>query len=409
MKKFKRIFSLIIVSVMLIANFTVVGYAKDSDNNESGTLNVISYDLQSIRTSILESVFGVVNVTEIGSIINALGFEIVGVQEAFDVKWDDYPIGVEVPDYHDVFTSVMTNYADVLEEADEDDVIGGVIDSILGTEPAVVERHQTVTGGDGLSIYSKYPIFNSDRQKWNVCDNKLYDGTYRPYQTGFVVTTIELAEGYFLDIYNVSADEHVNSVSQRQAQFEQLANYIKKHSKYNSELGVYQHAVIVLGNLNASICTEESVYSNDGIVANLIINAGLNDAWAVSNIASINEGADSIEEYFNYALSTELTFDQAYGHYDSVERILYADGNGIDLSLNTFNYVDILGVLGDSLSDHKAAVAEISFEIVDKSFEYGNESNDKVLDEEDSWLIRFLNSIANVFKAIGYFFQNLFK
>ena len=409
MSKVKRIFSLLIAFVLILASFSVVGFAQEAENQERGTLNVISYDLQSIRASVLESVFGIVNVTEIGTILNSLGFEIVGVQEAFDVKWEDYPIGVEVPDYHDVFTSVMTNYADITEEKDEDDVIGGLIDSIFGTTPEVIERHQTVSGGDGLAIYSKYAIYNSDRQTWKIAENRHYDGSYRPYQTGFVVTTIELADGYFLDIYNVSTDEYSGSVAQRQAQFEQLADYIMKHSIYDAELGVYDHAVIVLGNLNASLCTEETIYENNGIVANLIENAGLNDAWAVYGIDGIEEAPVTYEGYYDYVLNTELTFDQSYGHYDSVERILYADGNGIDLTLNNFNYVDMLGMFGTSLSDHKAAVADITFEIVDKTFEYGNESNDKNLDQEDSWLIRFLNSIANVFKAIGYFFQNLFN
>lgn len=409
MRNLKKILSVLLVSVMLIANICIVSFADDSAIGESGTLNVISYDLQSIRSTLDESLFAAINVTEIGSIINALNYDIVATQEDFDVKWEDYPIGVDVPEYHEMFVASMTNYANIVEETDSEDIIGGVVDSILGTEPAVLERHQTVSGGDGLAIYSKYALYNSDRQTWKVADNKLYDGSYRPYQTGFVVTSIELAEGYFLDIYNVSADEYEGSVANRQAQFKQLANYIKKHSVYDAELGVYEHAVIVLGNLNAGINEEDTTYNYNGLVANLLEGIGLNDAWAVTTIDGIEENPESYEVYYDYALRTELTFDQAYGHYDSVERILYADGNGIDLTLNSFDYADIKGLLSTSLSDHCAAVANISFEIVEKTYEYGNENYDKNVDTEESWLIRFLNSIANIFKAIGYFFQNLFR
>ena len=414
MRNFKKILSVLVAVIMAFSSLAVATYAETAEIGDSGSLNVMSYDLQSYR-AIDDVLFSITDVMEAGAIINALKYDIVAVQEDFDVKWNDYPIGVDVPDYHGFFVTSMTNYADVLEDKSEDNVIGGiidgVIDSVLEKEPAVLERHQTITGGDGLGIYSTYSIFNTDRQKWNVSEHRQADGSPQLYDTGFAVTTIKLAEGYYLDIYNVSADEYNNedAIEARKAQFEQLADYIKKHSIYDEELGVYDHAVIVLGNLNAGLCEEESTYGYNGIISTLIEGAGLNDAWAVSNISDIAEDPDTYDAYYNYAENTELTYEQSFGHYDSAEKILYADGNGIDLSLNSFNYAVVKGAAGTSLSDHSAAIAQISYEIVEKSFDYGNEKDDETPDTEETWLVRFLNSIANIFKAIGYFFQSLFN
>lgn len=407
----------VVLSVIMVASCAVIGVSASGEDaiGAKGTLDVISFDLNSIRTTdVIDAALGHADVALIGSALNAMKYDVVATQEDFDIKWEDYPIGVEVPDYHDSFVLSMKNYADVTEEVDMES-IGGVVDSILGTEPEVLERHQTVSGGDGLGIYSLYAVYNTYRQKWEKSDHRLDDGTALLYDTGFVVTTIEITEGYFVDIYNVSADEHETSVAARQSQYAQLAKFIKQYSKYDSELGVYEHAVIVLGNLNAPICQEDTVYANNGIIANLIEGAALNDAWAVNTIDSIEEDPETYDCYHEYAANTELTRDQAFGHYDSVEKILYADGNGIDLSCSNFNYFEIIGnleVLGmesGALSDHKAATAQINFEIVEKTYDYGNESDDKNVDTEESWLVRFLNSIANIIKAIGYFFQNLFK
>lgn len=407
----------VVLSLIIAGTCLSIGVSASGEEEigKAGTLDVISYDLNSIRlTDVIDAALGLVDVATIGTVLNGLKYDVVATQEDFDIRWEDYPIGVDVPEYHEMFASTMTNYSNITEEVDEES-IGGVIDSILGNEPEVIERHQTLSGGDGLGIYSTYAIYNTYRQKWTMSDHILDDGTPLLYDTGFVVTTIEIADGYFIDIYNVSTDEYSTSVAARQTQFAQLSEFIRKYSKYNEDYGVYEHGVIVMGNFNAPMCQEDTVYADNGIIANLIVDAALNDAWAVTTIAGIEENAETPDAYYEYALNTELTAEQAYGHYDSVERIMYADGNGIDLSCSNFNYADIQGALeildlsSGSLSDHKAATAQINFEIVEKSYEYGNENSDKNVDTDESWLVRFLNSIANIIKAIGYFFKNLFN
>lgn len=407
MRNIKKILCVMLSALIVVSCAGISAFAADSASGESGTLNVISYDLQGTRVS-SDPLFGMGDISEIGSILNAMKYDIVAVQEDIDISVEDFPTEPEFTDFHDLFVAEMTNYANVYEES-SDNIVDNVIDTVLGNEAAVIERHQTVPTSDGLGIYSTYALYDTNRQLWTVSDNRFADGSAQSYSTGFVVVTVELADGYYLDIYNVSADEYADSVKARQAQFAQLAEFIKKYSVYDAELGVYEHAVLVLGNLNAGICQEDTVYSDNGLILNLLEGAGLNDAWAVTTINDIDEDPDTYEAYYNYALRTELTDEQSYGHYDSVERILYADGNGIDLTCSSFNYADIQGSAGTSLSDHKAAIAQIGFEIVDKTYDYGNEGADKVVDEEMSWLLRFLYAIADAFKAIGYFFQNLFK
>lgn len=416
MHKIKKLLCVALALVMVASCAGIgVSAADDKHIGEKGMLEVMSYDLNSIRLNdVIDQAVAVLDVAVIGSVVNAIGCDVVATQEDFDIRWEDYPIGVDVPEFHEIFVGSMTNYANVTAEVDTES-IGGIVDSILGTEPEVIERHQTLAGGDGLGIYSKYAIYNTYRQKWEKSDHRLDNGTPLLYDTGFVVTSIEIAEGYFVDIYNVSTDEHESSVEARQAQLEQLAAFMKKYSKYDEASGTYSHAVIVLGNFYAPLCQEDTVYADNGMIKLLVEGADLNDAWAVSTIEAIEEDSDTYDAYYDYAMTTELTVEQAYGHYDSVERVLYADGNGIDLSLANFTYADFIGSLSEidltsgALSDHKAAIAQIRFEIVEKTFDYGNESADKNVDTDETWLVRFLNSIANIFKAIGYFFQNLFK
>ena len=407
MRNFKKALS-VILAVVLTVSCAGVGVfaADDSVIGQTDTLDIISYDLYGARISVEDIIFEAGDVSEIGAILNGLKYDIVSVQEDFDIPVEDFPTEPEFTDYHDLFVAQMTNYANVYEEKD---AVGEIVDSVLGNDPAVVESHQTFSTNDGLNIYSTYAMYDTQRQLWTVSDYRFANGSAQPYDTGFVVTTIELAEGYYLDIYNVSADEYETSVEVRQTQFKQLADFIKRYSVYDAELGVYEHAVIVMGNLNAGICQEDTVYGNSGLVANLIESAGLNDAWAVTTIEGIQENPENYDVYYDYALRTELTTEQSYGHYDSVERILFADGNGISLDCDSFNYADILGAAGASLSDHKAAIAQITYEIVEKTYDYGNEGADKEPEQELSWLLRFLYSIADAFKAIGMFFKNLFN
>lgn len=407
MRNLKKVVCVFLSVLMTLSCVSVFSFAQEeSVIGQTDVLDVISYDLYGARISFEDFIFEAGDIAEIGAKLNGLKYDIVSVQEDFDISVEDFPTRPEFTDYHDIFVNQMKNYANVYKD---NTIIDDVVDSVLDKSQTVVESHQTFSTSDGLNIYSLYALYNTKRQLWNVSDNLFADGSGQVYDTGFVVTTIEVADGYFIDIYNVSADEYETSVAARQSQFKQLADFIKRYSVYDEELGVYEHAVIVMGNLNAGICQEDTVYKNNGLIANLIEGAGLNDAWAVSTIDSIVENPDNYDCYYDYAKNTELTTEQSYGHYDSVERILFADGNGISLDCESFNYADILSVTGASLSDHKAAISQIKYEIVEKSFEYGNENNDKDTEQELSWLLRFLYSIADAFKAIGVFFQNLFK
>ena len=228
MHKIKKLLC-VALSLIMVASCAGIGVSAADDKHigEKGMLEVMSYDLNSIRLNdVIDQAVAVLDVAVIGSVVNAIGCDVVATQEDFDIRWEDYPIGVDVPEFHEIFVGSMTNYANVTAEVDTES-LGGIVDSILGTEPEVIERHQTLAGGDGLGIYSKYAIYNTYRQKWEKSDHRLDNGTPLLYDTGFVVTSIEIADGYFVDIYNVSTDEHESSVEARQAQLEQLAAIAK--------------------------------------------------------------------------------------------------------------------------------------------------------------------------------------
>ena len=209
-----------------------------------------------------------------------------------------------------------------------------------------------------------------------------------------------------IGIYNIHADAYggAASIKAKEAQFAQLAEYIKKHSVFDEKTLTYDHAVIVTGDFNQSICDEEV---GGKLVANLLEECYLNDAWAVQTISEIQENPESYEAYYTYAKETNLGYDQTQGLYDSVERIVFADGNGIDLTLDVFAYMQLIGVDKEPLSDHCAATAVFNYEIVERVQDTGINHEKEDVKEEKGMLFRFLEYIASIFRAFGKLIQGL--
>ena len=383
MSKLRKVLS-VVLAVLMAASCVVFASAEETTPvGSKGNFNVLNYNIAGLPIPSSETEDGrdaYLDTMEIGAMIDAMNYDIVAVQE--DFNYDLY------------LREQFTKYDNIL---DDDDV--------------VIERHQTVHSGgvplgDGLNIFSTFAQYNEAREAWEESSGVLVDGSDELTYKGILLTSVEIIDGYYVDVYNIHADAYggEGSLAAREAQMQQLAEFIKFRSKFDEETGIYEHGVIVCGDFNVSIC-DENLDGEAYLTQYLLESAKLNDAWAVTTIASIAEDPADYSAYYEYAKSTDLTYEETNGHYDSVERILYADGNGLDLSLDTFAYFYMNGVDGESLSDHPAAEASFNFEIVEKSFQTGNDDPDNVK-EEKSFLLRFLDYIASIFRAIGKLLQD---
>ncbi len=383
MNKIKKLLS-VIVAVMMVMSCLGIAAAAEEESlvGKTGAFDIINYNVAGLPIPASETADGrdaLADNLEIAGILNNLKYDVVAIQE--DFNYDLY------------VRELMTNYKNVTDE-----------------DGNVTERHQTVHAGgvplgDGVNVFSSYAQYNEERKTWEETAGVLTEGSDELTYKGFVVTTIELEDGYFVDIYNLHADAYGGdeSVKAKEAQFAQLAEYIKKHSVFDETTLTYDHAVVVVGDFNQSICWEE-----DGgkLIENLLEECYLNDAWAVQTISEIHENPETYEAYYTYAKETNLSYSQTQGAYDSVERVIFADGNGIDLTLDVFSYLQIIGKDNEPLSDHCAATAAFNYEIVEKVQDTGTEHDKEEVQPEKSMLLRFLDYIASIFRAIGKLFQD---
>jgi endonuclease/exonuclease/phosphatase family metal-dependent hydrolase len=155
----------------------------------SGTLKVITYNVAGLPEGISRSRPSV-NMPLIGSFLN--GYDIAVVQEDFAYARDlrstlKYP-----------FLS------------------------------AAFERQNRAHFGDGLSQFAKFPFANFVRRAWSTCHGVLEWGFDCLTPKGFTMARHALADGVFVDVYNLHMDagSAPGDVSARAAQIEQLLQAI---------------------------------------------------------------------------------------------------------------------------------------------------------------------------------------
>ncbi len=332
--------------------------------------------------------------------------------------------------------AVVCPYCDTVNIATDDAVIetnsilcpdcGKEIENIvIDYQDSLLYRRGTehkggVPMGDGLNTFAcDYNLYSTSRVAWNEASGIATGLNDELTPKGFSVCTAELADGYYVDIYNLHADAggDAGDVAARAAQFDQLAEYIMAHSVYDPDKGVYDHAVIVGGDFNTYISAEDTI-QNSRLIENLIEKAHLNDAWAVRDrdeiTENVSDGDYDYEPYYDYARRDTVPegyseYEYREGFYDSVERILYASGNGINLYLTDFGYGKIYSEDDEDrmLSDHPYAAAGFGFEIVQKKARktFTND-DDPATDPARGFLFKFLEFIRSIFRAIGLLFKD---
>ncbi len=209
----------------------------------------------------------------------------------------------------------------------------------------------TIPVGDGLNIFSKFPIYNVERVEWCEANGVFKDGSDELTPKGFLLVTLEVCKGVYLDVYDIHADanEAPDDVRVRILQFEQLLSYIEKHSK--------DRAVMVIGDTNTRIGWE-----NSKLRELFVEKSGFRDCWTECCLGGkYQKDMINLDEYKPYEP------DKWQEVFDSLDRVLLRNGKGITFTPLTHEYVDF-GTdeekkLCVELSDHSAAVVTVKLTV----------------------------------------------
>jgi endonuclease/exonuclease/phosphatase family metal-dependent hydrolase len=192
--------------------------------------------------------------------------------------------------------------------------------------------------GDGLNTLSDHPFEDFQRVDWKDCT-----GTDCLTPKGFTLARVRLAEGVFVDLYNVHTNADVTdaALAARRANIEQLSDFIQAHSAGN--------AVIVMGDTNTR-------YTRTGDnIRTLAAENGLTDAW----VQLVKGGTPPAQG------SEPLLCDPAAPADDCevVDKILYRGNDLLDLTATRYrnDWADFLRSDGAHLSDHFPHTAAFSY------------------------------------------------
>ncbi|ELS57501.1 jacalin-like lectin [Streptomyces viridochromogenes] len=192
--------------------------------------------------------------------------------------------------------------------------------------------------GDGLNTLSDHAFQDFERVKWKACT-----GTNCLTPKGFTLARVRLAEGVFVDLYNVhtNADSDDAALAARRANIEQLSDFIQTHSSGN--------AVIVMGDTNTR-------YTRTGDnIRTLVAENGLTDAW----VRLVRGGTPPAAGSAALVCDATAPTDEC----EVVDKVLYR-GSAL-LTLNATRYhndwAKFLRDDGKHLSDHFPHTVDFSY------------------------------------------------
>ncbi|MCQ2485702.1 MAG: endonuclease/exonuclease/phosphatase family protein [Clostridia bacterium] len=214
--------------------------------------------------------------------------------------------------------------------------------------------------GDGLNIFSKYPIYNVNRVAWDSAYGIFDCGSDELTPKGILYCTIEIEDGVFVDVYTLHADawEDDKSMTAKAEQFDQLMELIETVSGTD-------RAVILTGDFNTNYSVFREGYKagryNVDLCQKLLdnfVSHGFKDSWIEYN----NNG--------NY----DFTYNEMYNRYgcqynrvwDTLDHVYYRDGAGVSFELISAVYEDFDSdeVTWDGhVSDHSAVKTSLKYTV----------------------------------------------
>ncbi|QLH21529.1 jacalin-like lectin [Streptomyces sp. Rer75] len=196
--------------------------------------------------------------------------------------------------------------------------------------------------GDGLNTLSDLRYDDFERVKWTKCN-----GTDCLTPKGFSLARVRLAEGAYLDLYNVHTNAGTTDadLAARRANITQLSDFITANSAGN--------AVLVMGDTNTRYTR-----AADNI-RDLATRNGLTDAWVnlVRGGSAPPAGSDALVcDPANVTNACEV-----------VDKVLYRSGPLLSLTATRYNNenTDFLDAEGKPLSDHYPHTVDFSWKAAD--------------------------------------------
>ena len=298
MKPIRKIMAFVLACVLLLTTCAVTALAADK------TVSLLCYNVAGLPS--ISGLMGMENTDvpgnqrQLGRLLNAESYDIIAVQEDFG--------------YHRLLSAGLTHY------------------------PYQTVHSGGIPGGDGMNIFSKFPLYNTRRVPWQMASGVFNDGDELTPK-GILYSLLDLGDSIYVDLYVIHADafDDDGSVAARNDNFRQLAAMINAKKS--------NRPVIITGDFN----TSSHLAHGAEFTEYMIKTAKFKDAWTERN----NGG-----NYEDYNVGARP--EDYWGVWDSVEKVLYRDGKGVDVSVTSFDYVDFCNN-GASISDHKAASATLTF------------------------------------------------
>ncbi len=323
----------------MIVSFALVTFAEDGA--ESGSLKIVNYNVDGLPIpKFLSSVRRDPRASTklMPEKLNSVGADLIAVQEDFN--------------YH----SILKRGIDM---------------------PYKTYHFGGIPFGDGLNFFSKYQLYNIKRVPWETSYGIFDNGSDELTPKGFICGSLEIAEGVYIDVYNIHADAYggEGNAAARAAEYRQLLKFIEGYSK--------DHAVIVLGDINTRFMHTESELKKQ-----FIDEAGFRDVWV-----ELKNGGNYDIKYSD----NDIWGIEYMGIWDSLEKTLYRSGGGVSFKAFSHEFAPFKDDDGNMLSDHSAEITVINYTI----------DRNAVPKDERTYEKERYEPFKTLFLHIKYFFKAL--
>lgn len=343
-----------LLTVAILFTLGTVAFAQEENQT---TISIISANVAGLPIPSAFSDDGkIVPVYQklMGKSLNNSGIDVICVQEDFQ--------------FHNILAAQMTNY------------------------PYQTYTSGGVPAGSGVNIFSKYPIYNVERYSWVAFNGILDAANDGLTPKGLVKATID-KDGVLYDVYDLHIDANgsYEDCMAKKAQFNELLAFIEVHSK--------DRPIIMTGDWNVTLHGDIAAE----LYPILIEGAGYSDAWTLF----CNDGV-----YFTGYLPAETIaeYDKKFGgyywgHWDSVERVLFKDGDGTKMTVSDFRYSNYTTDDGAYLSDHAVMFCELTVDTTD----YVRPDAELTIESKPSVKYRITDFIEKFFRALKLIIEDLFR
>ncbi|MCR5041234.1 MAG: endonuclease/exonuclease/phosphatase family protein [Clostridia bacterium] len=344
----KRLLALFLSALLVMSALPVLAFADEDTSGPDaaetevtpgadGSFSILDFNIAGLP-SFSDSKAKKAKQKLLGQSVAADGYDIVCVQECFDY---------------------------------DDDFSGGLNYAYRTSSP------KSCVFGDGLAVFSKTQIYNVSHYKWNKVGGQMWEGDSMS-QKGVMKSVVEIASGVYINVYVLHADAYGGRSSQeaRADNFRQTAELINADTS--------GRATIVVGDFNSAFH-----FSNDveNMYTQLLEPCGLKDAWVEL------ENGGSYTDFSAYS-------GDYWGNWDSVEHVLYKDGDNVTLNPVEHEYIVYVDDNGKAISDHSAEKAVFEYTVASV------ETNAALTKAPKTSYVNVFKAISIIAKDLSYAFSH---